>query len=54
MNKRSFRFLSHRWPAVVALLTLVTFLTSFNGPGMGHEFSSWRSVAAAAAAFSAG
>ena len=28
MNKRSFRFLSHGWPAVVALLTLVTFLTS--------------------------
>ena len=28
MNKRAFRFLSRRWPAVVALLTLVTFLTS--------------------------
>ena len=28
MNKRSFRFLSRRWPSVVALLTLVTFITS--------------------------
>ena len=28
MNKRSFRFLAHGWPSVVALLTLVTFLTS--------------------------
>ena len=28
MNKRSFRLLSHGWPAVVALLTLATFLTS--------------------------
>lgn len=28
MNRRSFRFLSRRWPAVVALLTLVTFLVS--------------------------
>ena len=28
MNKRSFRFLSRRWGAIVALLTLVTFLTS--------------------------
>lgn len=28
MNKRSFRFLSHGWSFVIALLTLVTFLTS--------------------------
>lgn len=32
MNKRSFRFLSRRWPAVVALLTLVTFLASSMAP----------------------
>jgi hypothetical protein len=28
MNRRSFRFLSHQWPSIVALLTVVTFLTT--------------------------
>src|SRR5262245_13460140 len=32
MNKRWFRFLSNRWPAFIALVTLVTFLASSTVP----------------------